>query len=204
MDIVFNEYVEYVTADGVFPVALEQHDLASPFTLIALKQGYAHVAVLGRTAPLEAAALTALKDAAPYHADVVANEITGTDPATIVDNLIAVRSRPEWHVGLQCVAADLARTKGVYFNPADKNLYACIQAHIAQSDWRPDLSGLGALWIGFYEPEAGPQPWVQPYGGSGTYVSGSIVTHKGSTWINTIPAPTLNVWEPGVYGWQVV
>ena len=51
-------------------------------------------------------------------------------------------------------------------------------------------------------PDEWPQ-WVQPYGGSGTYVSGAQVTYNGQHWINVVPAPTLNVWAPGVYGWEL-
>lgn len=207
MSIDFSQYVEYVTEGPVVhPVALEQHDLGNPLTLAALAEGYAHVTALGRAPVMDATATDRLKTAASemYHADVVEHEVVSDRPAEVVDRLLWVRSRPEWHVGLQCVAADAARTVGVYFNPADGNLYRCIQAHTAQVDWRPDLPGVAALWIRFYAPEEGPEPWVQPYGGSGTYVSGAIVTHNGQTWRNIVPAPTLNVWEPGVYGWEVV
>lgn len=201
----FDQIAEYVTeGPTVHHVALEQHALDSLLTLNTLRDALAHVATLGRAAELDAAELDALRANAPYHQDVIDSEITSSDPAEVIDALIAVRSRPEWYVGLQCEAADVGRTKGVYFNIADGNLYRCILAHKAQADWRPDLPGVASLWIRFYEPEAGPQPWVQPYGGSGTYVSGAIVTHNGQTWRNIVPAPTLNVWEPGVYGWEVV
>ena len=81
-------------------------------------------------------------------------------------------------------------------------LYKVIQPHTTQADWTPDVTP--ALWARIAAPDAGPEPWVQPYGGSGTYESGAIVTHNGQTWRNIVPAPTLNVWEPGVYGWEVV
>jgi len=81
-------------------------------------------------------------------------------------------------------------------------LYKVIQSHTTQADWTPDVTP--ALWARIAAPDAGPEPWVQPYGGSGTYESGAIVTHAGKTWRNIVPAPTLNVWEPGVYGWEVV
>lgn len=201
----FDQFVEYVTEGPVVhSVELQQHSLDSLLTLQVVSGGYVHAVALGRSTSLDAPALTALQTeiSSVYSADVSEHEVVSSDPAVIVDHLIAVRSRPEWHVGLACVAADLDRTIGVYF--CDGNLYCCLQPHKAQADWRPDLPGLEALWIRFYEPEAGPQEWVQPYGGSGTYVSGSIVTHNGQTWRNIVPAPTLNVWEPGVYGWEVV
>lgn len=205
----FGELVEYVTEDGgdliIHQVELSQHSLDVLPVLAAVRDDYTKVAALGRAPALDTNQVTAIQGAIAevYHQDVADHEVSA-DPAGIVDRLLWVRSRPEWHVGLQCVAADAARTVGVYFNPADKNLYQCIQPHTAQADWRPDLPGVAALWIRFYEPEEGPQPWVQPYGGSGTYMSGALVTHNGKTWRNIIPAPTLNVWEPGVYGWEVV
>lgn len=89
-------------------------------------------------------------------------------------------------------------TRRVY----DGVLYECLQAHMTLSTWTPDVTP--ALWQEVVEAPETPQPWVQPYGGSGTYVSGAIVTHNGQTWRNIVPAPTLNVWEPGVYGWEGV
>ena len=44
----FDQFTEYVTTDGVFPVALEQHSLESPFSLEAVIRGYIHRANLGR------------------------------------------------------------------------------------------------------------------------------------------------------------
>lgn len=87
----------------------------------------------------------------------------------------------------------------MYFNPADGNLYRCIQAHTAQADWRPDLPGVAALWARFYEPEAGPQPWEQPLGAGYGYLKGAKVTHNGFVWESIFDGE--NVWEPGVFGW---
>ncbi len=197
----FDQYTEYVDTAGVHHVALEQHALDALLTLDALRDGYAHATALGHDTTLTAAEFEAVQAAAPYHADVVAAEIVGTNPATIVANLIAVRSRPWWYVGLHCVAADAERTIGVYFNPANANLYRCVLAHIAQPDWRPDLPGLGALWVRFYEPEAGPQEWVQPTGAHDAYALGALALHNGLTWRSLYAA---NVWEPGVFGWEIV
>lgn len=195
----YDQFVEYVTSGGIYPVALEQHSLGEMPTLEAVREGYAHVAALGRSRVLAPEQLASLKDGAAesYHADVLANEVSA-DPAQTVDRLLWVRSRPEWHVGLQCVAADAARTVGVYFNLADNNLYRCIQPHTAQADWRPDLLGVAALWIRFYEPEEGPQPWVQPAGAGYGYLKGARVTHKGFVWESTFEGE--NVWEPGAPG----
>ena len=200
----FSQYTEYVTVDGVFPVALDQHDLSNPLTLAALAEGYAHVTALGRAPVMDAPATDRLKTAASemYHADVVGHEVVSDRPAEVVERLLWVRSRPEWHVGLQCVAADAERTVGVYFNLADGNLYRCITPHVAQADWRPDLPGVDALWARFYEPEAGPQPWEQPLGAGYGYLKGAKVTHNGFVWESIFDGE--NVWEPGVFGWEQV
>ena len=48
------------------------------------------------------------------------------------------------------------------------------------------------------DPDAGPQPWVQPSGATDAYPAGAEVTHNGRTWRSDLDG---NVWEPGVYGW---
>jgi len=199
----FDQFVEYVTSGGILPVALEQHSLGELPTLETVRDGYARVAALGRPAILDAGQVAALQEAIAevYHQDVAEHEV-GADPAQTVERLLWVRSRPEWHVGLQCVTADAERTVGVYFNLADGNLYRCITPHVAQADWRPDLPGVAALWARFYEPEAGPQPWEQPLGAGYGYLKGAKVTHNGFVWESIFDGE--NVWEPGVFGWEQV
>lgn len=41
--------------------------------------------------------------------------------------------------------------------------------------------------------------WVQPES-TNAYMRGDKVTHGGQTWVSTCDN---NVWEPGVYGWEV-
>ena len=75
-------------------------------------------------------------------------------------------------------------------------------------DWRNDLPAANvwepgtqnAQWFDLTPPVSGPQPWVQPTGSHDAYAVGAIVTHKGQTWVSNTAA---NVWEPGVYGWDV-
>lgn len=179
----------------VHAVPLGQHTLDALVTLEGVKADLAHVAALGRPQALDGTALADLQAsaAAVYHEDVIVNEIVGNDVAAIVDNLIAVRSRPEWGVGKQITATV------VYFHGG--NLYRAIQTHTAQADWAPGLPGTDALWARFYEPEAGPQPWVQPQGAHDAYNIPDRVTFGGQTWQTTIDA---NVWQPGVFGWVVV
>lgn len=198
----YGQLVEYVTEGPVIhPVRLVQHSLDALPVLQAIQADYQKVAALGREVAMPPEDLDDLRTAASeaYHQDVIEHEIAGPDPVVIVERLAWVRSHLEWHLGLNA-------TKGlVYFCPADNNLYRCVSSHtVYDPAWRPDLPGNAALWIRYYAPEEGPQPWVQPYGGSGTYESDAIVTHNGFVWRNIIPPPALNVWEPGVYGWEKV
>lgn len=66
-------------------------------------------------------------------------------------------------------------------------------------------------WRTIYPPDETPalfglakaagDPWVQPAGAHDAYQVGDLVTHNGQTWENNTPD---NVWEPGVFGWDVV
>jgi hypothetical protein len=65
------------------------------------------------------------------------------------------------------------------------------RTHFAPED-TPALFGLA---------KSSGDPWVQPQGAHDAYDLGAIVTHNGSTWESNVAA---NVWEPGVYGWDIV
>ena len=141
----------------------------------------------------EAARLAAVRE--QYTAAVIAGRKT-VAPIVLADELTddeiadLVALFPAWSAGVAVTADALYGYDG--------NLYKCIQPHTTQAEWTPDATP--ALWARVAAPGV-IDAWVQPYGGSGTYEEGSIVTHGGSTWSNTVAAPTLNVWEPGVYGW---
>lgn len=96
---------------------------------------------------------------------------------------------PRWKMG-EAVAVDDIRRHG-------EGLYECIQAHTTQTDWEPQL--VPALWRKIVGPDV-VAPWVQPQGAHDAYQIGAIVTHNGQTWICTSAD---NVWEPGVFGWNV-
>lgn len=74
-------------------------------------------------------------------------------------------------------------------------LYKCVQAHTSQSGWTPDITP--ALWVVVSLDEY-PE-WVQPIGVQDAYNKGDKVSHNDKHWISTID---VNVWEPGVYGWD--
>jgi len=79
-------------------------------------------------------------------------------------------------------------------------LFALIQPHTPQVGYEPENTP--ALWSEI-KMQGETEVWTQPTGGDGKYVFGAVVIHKGQTWENTHPAPSLNVWEPGVFGWTV-
>jgi hypothetical protein len=62
--------------------------------------------------------------------------------------------------------------------------------------WEPGVSG----WREFVVPGS-IAAWVEPTGSHDLYNAGDKVTHNGQNWVSTIAA---NVWEPGVYGWEVM
>lgn len=77
-------------------------------------------------------------------------------------------------------------------------LYKCLQGHTAQADWTPTAAP--SLWAKVLTSDTGePLPWEQP-DSTNPYMKGDKVTHAGKTWVSTMDN---NVWEPGVYGWEV-
>lgn len=188
----FGQFVEYVMEGYEFHhVSLTQQNLDQLDVLETVQADYAKVAAIGRQVELTPDELAALKLAVPYHADVIENEITSTNPQEIIANLIEVRSRPDWTPWI------VVKVDEVYFY--NGNLYKVIQAHTTQPDWTPDITP--ALWKRFYEISAGPQPWVQPTGAHDAYNTGDRVTYNGHLWESLIDA---NVWSPTVYpaGWK--
>lgn len=93
--------------------------------------------------------------------------------------------------GVSYAVGDRVRYGGV--------LYKCLQAHTSQADWTP--TGAVSLWaqVLIPDPEVIPD-WVQPES-TNPYMTGDKVRHNGQVWISTVDN---NVWEPSVYGWEVV
>lgn len=82
---------------------------------------------------------------------------------------------------------------------ADK-LYRCVQSHTSQADWTPDA--VPALWTEVPKPGEIPV-WKQPTGAQDAYMIGDKVhypTKDDPVYISTVDN---NVWEPGVYGWDL-
>ena len=83
----------------------------------------------------------------------------------------------------------------------DGKLYKCVQAHTSQSGWEPDKTP--ALWTEVAKPGEIPV-WKQPTGAQDAYMSGDKVhypTKDDPVYQSTID---YNVYEPGVYGWELV
>lgn len=81
----------------------------------------------------------------------------------------------------------------------DKTLYKCLTPHKSQSTWTPDVSP--SLWVRTDDPGEEWPEWVQPVGSTDAYAMGAKVSHNEKHWISNVDA---NIWEPGVYGWEVV
>ena len=109
------------------------------------------------------------------------------------DALEAVELFPVWGAGV-AYAAD------VRVRYEDK-LYRCVQAHTSQNGWEPPA--VPALWTEVAKPGEIPV-WRQPTGAQDAYMAGDKVhypTADDAVYVSTVDN---NVWEPGVYGWEVV
>lgn len=82
----------------------------------------------------------------------------------------------------------------------DPQLYVCLQAHTSQSDWTPDTASSLFKAVGITED--GHPEWSQPVGASDAYMTGEIVSYKGTLYISVIDN---NVWSPEAYpaGWEL-
>ena len=105
--------------------------------------------------------------------------------------LTAIEFFPKWNESNNYSKDDRVRYQGI--------LYKCLQDHTAQSSWTP--TDAPSLWSQvLIDPSGEPLPWTQP-DSTNPYMKGDRVTHNDQTWESTVDN---NVWEPGVYGWQVV
>ncbi len=109
------------------------------------------------------------------------------------DALEAVELFPLWRIGIDYEADQRVRFE-------DK-LYKCVQAHTSQEGWEPP--NVPALWTEVAKPGEIPV-WRQPTGAQDAYNTGDLVHYPdadGPVYRSTVDN---NVWEPGVYGWEVV
>lgn len=96
----------------------------------------------------------------------------------------------EWNSNKKFKAGIRYRHEGI--------LYKCLQDHVGQIDWTPEVAT--SLWTKVLTSEDGAVlDWVQP-DSTNPYAKGEKVNHNGKTWVSDVDN---NVWEPGVYGWSV-
>lgn len=109
------------------------------------------------------------------------------------DALEAVELFKSWYSGISYLADERVQYNG--------KLYRCVQAHTSQADWEPDRTP--ALWTEVAKPGEIPV-WKQPTGAQDAYMRGDKVhypTADDPVYVSTVDN---NVWEPTVYGWEVV
>ena len=119
-------------------------------------------------------------------AKVVANQVT--------DDVIALEIQEfydEWQVGVAYAVGRYIRYKEV--------LYKVITEHTSQEGWTPD-SATSLFAKVLIDPDGGVLEWEQP-DSTNPYMTGDKVTFEGVTYISTVDN---NVWQPGVYGWEIV
>lgn len=103
---------------------------------------------------------------------------------------------PEW-VAMKAYAVDDFVKYGVNAD-GETQLYKVIQAHTSQEDWKPDVTASLYKAIGFTDD--GVSIWTQPLGSHDAYAKGDVVSFEDQLWISTVDG---NVWQPGVYGWEL-
>lgn len=106
--------------------------------------------------------------------------------------LTAVEVYPQWREeGEEYKAGQRIQYNGV--------LYKVLIDHTSQRDWAPDVAF--SLFAKVLIPDVDVIPeWEQPES-TNPYMKGDKVTHNGQTWVSIVDG---NVWEPGVYGWEIV
>ena len=119
-------------------------------------------------------------------AKIVANEVT--------DDVVALEIQEfydEWQVGVTYVVGRYIRYEEV--------LYKVTTEHTSQEGWTPD-SATSLFAKVLIDPDGGVLEWQQP-DSTNAYMKGDKVTFEGVTYVSTVDN---NVWQPGVYGWEIV
>ena len=108
-----------------------------------------------------------------------------------IDALEAVQLYPHWQVEIDYSIGDRVSYENV--------LYKCLQSHTSQFNWIPTQAT--SLWskVLIPDPEVIPE-WVQP-DSTNPYMKGDKVSHNEQNWESAID---YNVWEPGIYGWNII
>lgn len=109
------------------------------------------------------------------------------------DALEAVELFPAWEIERLCKVGERLRYGG--------KLYRCEQEHTSQAGWEPP--NVPALWTEVAKPGEIPV-WRQPTGAQDAYAKGDKVWYPDKDTTVYVSLADSNVWEPGVYGWEVV
>lgn len=108
------------------------------------------------------------------------------------DALTAPEMFPHWKPDI-----DVITDERMYYN---EKLYRVVQGHKTQEGWEPDKTP--ALFTEVAKPGEIPV-WKQPSGVQDAYMTGDKVhypTKHDPVYISTVDN---NVWEPGIYGWEI-
>ena len=105
------------------------------------------------------------------------------------DALVSIELFPLWESGHSYSIGDRIQHESI--------LYRCVQAHISQDDWTPNITQ--ALWV-VVSVEEWPE-WVQPTGAHDAYNTGDKVSYDSKHWVCAVDN---NIYAPGIYGWDEV
>lgn len=119
--------------------------------------------------------------AAVVHPDVAKLATAdAVNPVTIADALIDAVLRKPWRPGMSVKAGDV-----LYY---ERNLIEVISDHKTASHWKPNEAH--SLYKRYFNPDAEPEPWVQPISAETAYPLGFRVLHLDRIWVSQIPANT--------------
>ena len=117
---------------------------------------------------------------------IVANQVT--------DDVVALTIQEFYDIW----QANISYKTGQYINH-NEILYKVLQDHVRQENWTPDVSG-GLFTKVLIDPTGETVlDWVQP-DSTNAYMTGDKVKHNGLIYVSIVDN---NVWEPGVYGWEI-
>ena len=117
---------------------------------------------------------------------IVANQVT--------DDVVALTIQEFYDIW----QANISYKTGQYINH-NEILYKVLQDHVSQENWTPDVSG-GLFTKVLIDPTGETVlDWVQP-DSTNAYMTGDKVKHNGLIYVSIVDN---NVWEPGVYGWEI-
>lgn len=108
------------------------------------------------------------------------------------DALAAPEMFPHWKPGMEVVADER-----MYY---ETKLYKVVQSHTTQEGWEPDKTP--ALFTEVAKPGEIPV-WKQPTGAQDAYMKDDKVHYPTKDDPVYISLVDNNVWEPGVYGWEL-